>query len=67
MVLQKIPVIEIEQVERQIKTYGHSPYIVIADSCQYVMKLAQNNRDSHSILKEFICGQMLKLWGYTNA
>jgi len=58
--LKKLKVISIE---KQYTTKGHSPYLVIADDfSRYVLKTPHNQKDLHSIKKEFLCHLLLKVW-----
>jgi hypothetical protein len=45
------------------KTDGHSPYLVLTNGFhRYVLKTPNNVYDRHSILKEFLCTQLLHVW-----
>lgn len=45
------------------KTDGHSPYLVLTNGFhRYVLKTPNNAYDKHSILKEFLCTQLLHVW-----
>lgn len=48
---------------RKYKTDGHSPYLVLTNGFhRYVLKTPNNVYDKHSILKEFLCTQLLNVW-----
>lgn len=53
-------------VIHKYKTGGHSPYLVLTNDYQkYVLKAINNKHDKHSLIKEFLCTQLLQLWGIT--
>lgn len=48
-----------------IKQYptGHSPYLVLTNDFErYILKTIKNKFDKSSIVKEFLCNSLLKVW-----
>ena len=53
----------IKIIHSQYETAGHSPLKVLdVDYNPYVLKFPKNSYDKASIIKEFICSQLLKCW-----
>ena len=50
-------------IHKQYNTTGHSPYLVLTDNFeQYILKSPLNLNDKSSIVREFLCNQLLKIW-----
>jgi hypothetical protein len=50
-------------IEREVKTDGHSPLLIIADDFKkYIIKSTRGQIPSYNIINEFLCAYLLKLW-----
>lgn len=50
-------------ITKQYTTDGHSPFLVLTEDFeQYVLKPPLDSNNKPSIVREFICSQLLKIW-----
>lgn len=55
---------KVTSIIKQYSTSGHSPYLVLTEDLdQYVLKAPLNSNGKPSIIKEFLCSQLLSIWG----
>ncbi len=53
----------VASIIKQYPTSGHNPYLVLTtDFERYILKTIKNSYDKSSIVKEFLCNSLLKVW-----
>ena len=63
MMLKLFDLKTVISIQKQYATTGHSPYLVLTDNFeQYILKSPLNLNDKSSIVREFLCNQLLKIW-----
>jgi len=54
----------VTSILKKYETEGHSPYLVLTNDFEkYILKTPNNINDISSLIKEFLCNNILKVWG----
>jgi hypothetical protein len=61
--IEPLKYLEAISVIEEVKTDGHSPLIVVgSDYCEYFVKNTRGRNPDFSIINEFLCHYLLRLW-----
>lgn len=62
--IHPIPYKYVSSIVKQYETDGHSPYLILTEDLEkYVLKTCKNSFDKPSLIKEFLCTELLNCWG----